>query len=111
MIHEQLRRAASGDKQGVKKLQSDTGVKDKIAQHWINTLVEKATVMMKTRCTDPKTKDKKLKAKISPEERKQIKGNIGEGVQEELINWLVQQPEGSYDQIQSGMFDVVLPRT
>ena len=105
IIHEQLHCAALGDKGGVDKLRSETGVKDKIAQHWIGILIEKAKVMMSTRCTDPKTKDVRLKARISAEGRTQIKDAIRQEIQMELIDWLVHQPEDQYDQIQSGMYE------
>lgn len=107
VIHEQLCHAALGDKGSVERLKSETGVKDKIAQHWIGILLEKAKVMMTTRCTDPKTKDVRLKGKISPEKRTEIKDLIQKDIQKELIDWLVRQPEDSYDDIQSGMCDIV----
>ena len=89
IIHEQLCRAALGDKGGVEKLRSETGVKDKIAQHWIGILIEKAKVMTSSRCTDPKTKDVRLRGRISAEERKKIKDAIQRDIQKELIDWLV----------------------
>lgn len=107
VIYEQLRCAALGDKGGVEKLRSETGVKDKIAQHWIGILLEKTKKMMTTQCTEPKTKDTRLKGKISPEERAQIKDSIRRNIQEELLNWLVQQPEHHYNQIQSGLYNTV----
>ena len=106
VIHEQLRRAALGDKGGVEKLRTETGVKDKIAQHWIGILLEKAKVMIAARCTDPKTKDARLKGKISPEQRAQIKDEIQRAIQKELIDWLVHQPEDNYDKIESGMYGI-----
>lgn len=107
IIHEQLRRAASGDKGSVEKLKSETGVKDKIAQHWIGVLLEKAKVMMASRCTNPNTKDARLKGKISKEQRSEIKDAIRRAIQKELIDWLVCQPEGCYGQIQSGISEIV----
>jgi len=107
VVHEQLRRAASGDKGGVEKLKTETGVKDKIAQHWFEILLEKAKEKMVTRCTNPKTKDARLKRKISKEERAEIKGSIQKGIQKELLDWLVQQPEDHYSQIQSGMCGII----
>jgi hypothetical protein len=79
-------------------------VKDKIAQHWIGILIEKAKVMTATRCTDPKTKDVRLRAKISAEERAKIKDEIRRDIQNELIDWLIHQPEDHYSQLQSGMY-------
>ena len=107
VIHEQLRRAAFGDKGGVDKLKSETGVKDKIAQHWIGILLEKAKEKMATQCTNPKTKDVRLRGRISPEERAWIKKSIRMDIQKELLDWLVQQPEDHYRQIQSGVYDLI----
>lgn len=103
VIHEQLRRAALGDKGDVEELKTETGVKDRIAQHWIEILLGKAKVMISTRCTDPKTKDARLKAKISSEQRVKIKDEIKRNVQVELIDWLVQQPVSGDKGVQSGM--------
>ena len=88
-------------------MKSETGVKDKIAQHWIGILLEKAKEKMATRCTNPKTKDARLKGKISPEERAKIKDSIRMGIQEELLDWLVRRPEDHYRQIQSGVYDLI----
>jgi len=96
-----------GDKGGVEKLRSDTGVKDKIAQHWIGILLEKAKVMMTARCTNPETKDPRLKGKISAEKRAETKEVIQREIQKELIDWLVCQPQDHYIQIQSGMSNTV----
>lgn len=107
IIHEQLRRAAFGDKGSVEKLKSETGVKDKIAQHWIGVLLEKAKVMMASQCTDSKTKDARLKGKISKEKRAEIKVAIRRNIQKELVDWLVCQPEDYDDQDRSGISEIV----
>ena len=62
---------------------------------------------MVTQCTNPKTKDVRLKGKISKEERAEIKGSIQKSIQKELLDWLVQQPEDHYSQIQSGVYGIV----
>jgi len=63
--------------------------------------------MMMSRCTDPKTKDKRLKGKISAEERAKIKDTIRKDIQKELIDWLVCQPEDHHGQIEPGMSDIM----
>jgi len=63
--------------------------------------------MMTIRCTDPKTKDIRLKGKMSAEERTKVKDVIRREIQKELIDWLVCQPEDNYGQIQSGMSNFI----
>jgi len=67
--------------------------------------------MMTSRCTDPKTKDTRLKGKISAEERARIKDQIRRDIQKELIDWLTCQPENHDSQTRSGMSDLCLHQT
>lgn len=60
--------------------------------------------MVTAQCTSPKTKDTRLKGKISPEKRAEIKDEIRKDIQKELINWLVKQPEDQHGQVQSGLY-------
>lgn len=84
--------ACLGDAEAVQHLQRDTGVKDKTAQFWINLVHQKAVEQHRARTTDPKTKDERLKGKLTKEERDDIKLEIKKQIQTEVYAWLLQQP-------------------
>ncbi|KAH6905394.1 hypothetical protein BKA70DRAFT_1387014 [Coprinopsis sp. MPI-PUGE-AT-0042] len=68
-LRKQLETAATGVGSHVTNLQTDTGVKDKITEHWIAILIEKARAMREEK-------------EMTPEEVKPL-----------IIKWLDEQPE------------------
>ncbi|TEB15367.1 hypothetical protein FA13DRAFT_1876169 [Coprinellus micaceus] len=96
-IEAQLRLACYGAKETIKMAATQSGVKDKISQYWIDRLLqmakEKHTVMLKNRST----RDPRLNEVIPVrEDRKRLVNGIKRGIQTDLWNWLVKQPAESY---------------
>ncbi|KAJ7923704.1 hypothetical protein B0H13DRAFT_1864689 [Mycena leptocephala] len=85
--------ACLGNKTAVEDSQSTTGVKDKIAQYWIKILLERTKDLHHTQLTNRKTRvaifnDPRFKG----DERSDLKLKIKRCIQQELWDWLVQQP-------------------
>lgn len=92
-LREQLRLACLGNKDVVQQLQTQTGVKDKVAQFWIEHLLalarEQQDVCMKDTVTrDPRLNDKAIKG----DARKTIKLQITAVIQDDLWNRLLELP-------------------
>ncbi|KAF7349037.1 hypothetical protein MVEN_01425300 [Mycena venus] len=76
---------------------SESGVKDKIAMHWIEQLIEKARGINQERVFNHDTRDPRLNdSKIKGPAREKIKQEILDKVQEELFTWVIIQPPDRY---------------
>ncbi|CDO77297.1 hypothetical protein BN946_scf184753.g47, partial [Trametes cinnabarina] len=96
-IREQLRTACLGVQDAVDSLQTKTGVKDKIAQHWINILVPMARERQQLRLYDAQHKDARLRdMHLRQDERRVVHKDIKKEIQSELFTWLISQPEHTY---------------
>ncbi|OSD08227.1 hypothetical protein PYCCODRAFT_1441218 [Trametes coccinea BRFM310] len=96
-IREQLRTACLGVQDAVDSLQTKTGVKDKIAQHWINILVPMARERQQLRLYDAQHKDAQLRdMHLRQDERRVVREDIKKEIQSELFTWLISQPEHTY---------------
>ncbi|KAJ7832377.1 hypothetical protein B0H13DRAFT_2240461 [Mycena leptocephala] len=99
-IKEQIRSACLGVASAVDKLQTDSGVKDKIASHWIGLLIEMAKSAQQERVFNRGTRDPQLNdPKIKGEEREVIKQKILTTIQEELFTWVIMQPPERYEKL------------
>ncbi|KAF7975164.1 hypothetical protein HWV62_10347 [Athelia sp. TMB] len=97
-IEIQLFTACLGAGEPVKVLQTDTGIKDKTAQYWIDQALLRASELKRQHITDPITKDTRLKdRKLKGDAREAVKTEIALAVQKEVYSWLLQQPEKSYE--------------
>jgi hypothetical protein len=84
----------------VVQLQMDSGVKDKIAVHWIDLLIEKARLLQQERVYNRDTRDKRLNdTRIKGDPREAIKQAIIDEIQEELYAWVILQPNHRYEQL------------
>jgi hypothetical protein len=83
----------------VSELQTETGVKDRTAQHWISRALERSSKLIQSRTKEPATRDPRLKGKLSSEERKEIKERIHSETSEEVYRWVVQQPPERYNML------------
>lgn len=102
-IREQLFAACLGVQDAVDQLQTKTGVKDKIAQHWIDQIVPKARDMQSVRMTHPDTRDARLSNPVlKGAERKAVKDTIKKEIQSELFQWLIEQRSHTYLSIPEG---------
>ncbi|KAH9917046.1 hypothetical protein B0H21DRAFT_850669 [Amylocystis lapponica] len=87
-IRDQLYAAGLGIQDTIEEMQTLTGVKDKMAQYWIDIAIH---------LSNPATKDERLKdSKLTGEDRKRVKNEIKENIQRECHAWLVKQPPDRY---------------
>ncbi|KAJ3559426.1 hypothetical protein NM688_g352 [Phlebia brevispora] len=95
-IEAQLDLAALGVKDHVEKRQTLTGVKDSVAQRWIEELLRRSRELRHQYVTNPATQDKRLK-KAKGDARTAVKNDIAKRIQRELREWLVKQPPHRYE--------------
>ncbi|KAF8147592.1 hypothetical protein K438DRAFT_1910535 [Mycena galopus ATCC 62051] len=106
-ITKQIKTACLGVESAVEALQTETGVKDKIATHWIGLLIEKAREVQKERVynhatRDPRLNDKNIKGE--PREKKS-KTNYKYVWHETTKAWSDAQGELFAARLQSASFD------
>ncbi|KAH6868945.1 hypothetical protein BKA70DRAFT_1491597 [Coprinopsis sp. MPI-PUGE-AT-0042] len=95
-IKAQVRLACFGDKKTLKSNASQSGVKDKISQHWIELMLSEYKDLHKVKLSNRDTRDPLLNSKnLAPEKRAAIKGNIRQNIQHDLWNRVVKLPHGS----------------
>ncbi|KAJ7302555.1 hypothetical protein DFH08DRAFT_926143 [Mycena albidolilacea] len=96
-IKQQIKAACLGVESAVETLQTETGVNDKIAAHWIRLLITKARDIQQDKVYNRTTRDPRLNDKhIKGVEREQIKQAIIAEIQNELFAWVILQPEDRY---------------
>ncbi|KAG6819226.1 hypothetical protein H0H93_014021 [Arthromyces matolae] len=97
VIKNQYMIACTGNQEALRTSYSETGVKDKIAQFWLEQLLVKAKSLQKVRLSDESTRDPRLNDKnLKGEARKKIKEEIEKGVTHELWEWVLAQVPDSY---------------
>jgi hypothetical protein len=90
-VEQQLWAACSGIQSSVDALQTQTGVKDKIAQHWINILVPTARQLLQQALSNPTTSGSYNR------NTPQHKEDLTAAIQQVLFRWLIQQPPERYN--------------
>lgn len=98
-IKEQLWTACLGVQEAVDTIQTETGVKDKIATHWVSVLIEKARQLQQDWLFSP-ARNQRLNMLKGPE-REALKLEIKTDIQKELYMWLLSQPSGEHHQLES----------
>lgn len=94
-------------KKPLKELRAQSGVKDKIAEHWIPILLAKSLTLKTQRIRNVTTRDPRLNNRLlEGPELELVKQDIMRGIQQELMDWLYTQPFHSYSAlpISSRMF-------
>ncbi|KAI0684953.1 hypothetical protein BC835DRAFT_1408984 [Cytidiella melzeri] len=92
-ITAQLVAATHGVAKTVETMQTKSGIKDAIAQHWIDKLIAQSRLMHEERMTNPLTQDPRFK------DRRLI-GPARQAVRkQELMRWLTEQPTHRYRNI------------
>ncbi|KAJ7715042.1 hypothetical protein B0H16DRAFT_1477673 [Mycena metata] len=91
-IKKQIKVACLGVAEDVKDLQTDTGVKDKTAVHWMTL--------------DPRLNDTKIKGPA----QQTIKDSILTQIQEELYAWVIMQPPEHYEKLSDEASESPLPK-
>ncbi|KAJ7820571.1 hypothetical protein B0H14DRAFT_3089240 [Mycena olivaceomarginata] len=93
VIRWQVWMACLGNKSALDASYTLTGVKDKISQHWISVLLEKAKAAHLEQLSNKDTRDSRLNnPQLKGEERIALKANIKHRIQKELWDWVIQQP-------------------
>lgn len=102
-IDVQLDLAALGVADRVKERQTQTGIKDPIAQIWIDQLILRGRELDRAYKYDPDTRDVRLNAKkLSPAERAAIHCEIEARIKKEQRDWLVRQPPHRLENLPEG---------
>ncbi|KZS91021.1 hypothetical protein SISNIDRAFT_414520 [Sistotremastrum niveocremeum HHB9708] len=98
IIHQQFAAAALGVAAAVERIQTDTGIKDRVAQIWIKQMLEKSSAMFKDlTAQDSPNRHPDLRGnKLKGEARKAFKQKIKEDIQEQVLKWVVTQPPERY---------------
>ena len=90
--------AITSTESALKAAQTASGVKDRIAQHWITKIVQKKKELVATRLTNQETRDPRLNQRtLKGSEREDIKNPILEEIHDELRTWLHQQPPSRFN--------------
>ncbi|KAJ7083339.1 hypothetical protein B0H15DRAFT_785013 [Mycena belliarum] len=97
VIRWQVWAACLGNKKNLDASYSQTGVKDKISQFWIQKILEMGKEKRAIALSDPKTRDPRLnRASLKGDDRVAVKDEITRRIQQELWDWVVQQPAESF---------------
>lgn len=81
-------------------MQTQSGIKDKTAQYWIDILIKKARAMQHERITAAATRDPRLNDSHLDRDAKQaMKTTVMGEIQQELHDWLVQQPPRNFAEL------------
>ncbi|KAI0697695.1 hypothetical protein BC835DRAFT_1413545 [Cytidiella melzeri] len=99
-IVSQMVTAMHGNEQNVEAMQTASGIKDPIAQFWIQQLIQKARDLHHKHISSADTQDSRLKnRKLKGEARQAVKNKIAGKIEEELMRWLTEQPAHRYSKI------------
>ncbi|KAK0444640.1 uncharacterized protein EV420DRAFT_1721990 [Desarmillaria tabescens] len=85
-IRWQIWLACQGNQEGVKNASASSGVKDKLSQYWIEQLIIKSRALQDERIKNAETCDSLVE-------------EITYAIQQELWDWVIQQPEESYKKL------------
>ena len=84
-------------------LQTETGIKDKTAQFWIDKALERSSALITSRVTDSTTRDPRLNDRTySTEQKKEIRDSLKSQIQVETYDWLLTQPREKWDKLPEG---------
>lgn len=92
-IRGQLWLACQGNGDGVKQAATASGVKDKIAQSWIEKLLSHAKIRHEEKLKNTATRDSRLNDRMTREARKELVDAITLDIAQDLWQWLLRQPE------------------
>jgi len=99
-ITDQLWLACRGVAQPVSDLQTNTGIKDKTAQFWIDQVLKRSSNLVTNRVTDATTRDPRLNDRsCTKEEKKCIRDSLKSKIQQEMHDWLLTQPKEKWDEL------------
>ncbi|KAF7773556.1 hypothetical protein Agabi119p4_5723 [Agaricus bisporus var. burnettii] len=105
IIKGQLEIAAMGVQSRVTALGTENGVKDMIAELWIPQLIQKAQEEQHSRIENEATRDSRFNMKLSQKQAREMKIKIKNEIQQDLIQWLIKQPEDRYQMLPASSED------
>lgn len=97
IIKHQIHLACEGVACRVSEHQTETGIKDRTAQHWIDRALERSSKLMRNRINESTMQDPRLKGKLKPDKRRQIKEVIQSEIAAEVYHWVIQQLQEWYN--------------
>ncbi|OBZ68157.1 hypothetical protein A0H81_11959 [Grifola frondosa] len=95
-VKKQIYAAALGVASTVEAMQTESGVKDKLAEFWIQQLIARARDLQQIRIHNPATRDSRLNARRIIN-RPLLCREICANIQSELMDWLYMQPTHHYN--------------
>ncbi|KAI0682538.1 hypothetical protein BC835DRAFT_1409568 [Cytidiella melzeri] len=99
-IVSQLVAATRGNEQNVETMQTASGIKDPIAQFWIQQLIQKARGLHHQYISNTETQDSRLKnRKLKGKARQAVKNEIKDKIEKDLMQWLTKQPAHRYSKL------------
>ncbi|KAI0692911.1 hypothetical protein BC835DRAFT_1520799 [Cytidiella melzeri] len=99
-IVSQLVAATRGNEQNIEAMQTASGIKDPIAQFWIQQLIQKARSLHHKHISNAETQDSRLKdRKLKGQARQAVKNEISDNIERELVKWLTEQPAHRYSKL------------
>ncbi|KAI0682833.1 hypothetical protein BC835DRAFT_1524436 [Cytidiella melzeri] len=99
-IVSQLVASTRGNEQNVEAMQTASGIKDPIAQFWIQQLIQKARSLHHKHISNAETQDSRLKDwKLKGQARQAVKNEISDNIERELVKWLTEQPAHRYSKL------------
>ncbi|KAI0682331.1 hypothetical protein BC835DRAFT_1536589 [Cytidiella melzeri] len=99
-IVSQLVAATRGNEQNIEAMQTASGIKDPIAQFWIQQLIQKARSLHHKHISNAETQDSRLKdRKLKGQARQAVKNEISDNIERELVKWLTEQPAHCYSKL------------
>ena len=110
IIKEQIYLACEGVACRVSECQTETGVKDQIAQYWIDRALEQSSKLTQEQIHDPVIQDPRLKGKLKPDERKQTKEMIQSKISAEVYRWVIEQPPEWYNKLPQDSCECLAPQ-
>ncbi|TFK22439.1 hypothetical protein FA15DRAFT_657497 [Coprinopsis marcescibilis] len=97
LVKAQVRLACYGKREDLQLNASQSGVKDKISQHWINKMFTRFQDLQTEKMKDRQSRDPRLNSRLSQEERKRILEGIRQNIQHDLWNQVIKLPVASVD--------------
>ncbi|KAI0308812.1 hypothetical protein OF83DRAFT_1089519 [Amylostereum chailletii] len=92
--------ATLGVAKALQENQSETGVKDKIAEHWIQQVLSRARERQYTLITAAHTRDPRLNDRHrSKEDKVAVRNELKRVIQQECLDWVYTQPSHTYSLI------------
>ena len=100
VIKRQIQTACLGVQDHVDAIQTATGIKDKIAVHWMEKLVTMARERQNSLINNQTTRDIRLNSnRLKGKDREDLKQALKEQIQQDLYSWVIMQPPDRFEKL------------